>query len=61
MSLKPQPTGPVPDDTARVARAVFPKVNLCLTYVMRSESPTTILTLEYCSPKLVNPLLAPGA
>jgi transposase len=31
MSLKPQPTGPVPDDTARVARAVFPKSNLCLT------------------------------
>jgi transposase len=31
MSLKPQPTGPVPDDTARVARAVFPKGNLCLT------------------------------
>jgi hypothetical protein len=25
MSMHPQPIGPVPDDTARVARAAFPK------------------------------------
>jgi transposase len=28
MSLQPQPLGPVPDDTARVARAAFPQGNL---------------------------------
>src|SRR3982751_1663728 len=30
MSLHPQPVGPVPDDTARVARAAFPRGNFCL-------------------------------
>ena len=25
MSLQPEPAGPVPDETARVARAAFPK------------------------------------
>lgn len=28
MSMHPQPIGPVPEDTARVARAAFPKGNL---------------------------------
>jgi hypothetical protein len=27
MSLRPQPIEPVPEDTARVARAAFPKGN----------------------------------
>ncbi len=27
MSLHPQPVGPVPEETARVARAAFPKGN----------------------------------
>ena len=27
MSLRPQPLAPVPDETARVARAAFPKGN----------------------------------
>lgn len=30
MSLQPQPLGPVPAETARVARAAFPKGSLCL-------------------------------
>ena len=30
MSLHPTSLGPVPEDTARVARAAFPKGNLCL-------------------------------
>lgn len=30
MSLRPDPMGPVPEETARVARAVFRKGNLCL-------------------------------
>ena len=30
MSLQPQPIGPVPEDTARVARAAFPKGNTYL-------------------------------
>ncbi len=30
MSLQPQPLGPVPAETARVARAAFPKGTLCL-------------------------------
>ena len=28
MSMRPKPIGPVPQDTARVARAAFPKGNL---------------------------------
>ena len=31
MSLQPQPIGPVPEETSRVARAAFPKGNLYLT------------------------------
>ena len=31
MSLKPRPIQPVPDETARVARAAFPKGNVYLT------------------------------
>jgi len=31
MSLQPQPIGPVPEETVRVARAAFPKGNLYLT------------------------------
>ncbi len=30
MSMHPQPIGPVPEDTARVARAVFPKETTCI-------------------------------
>jgi len=30
MSLQPQPVGPVPAETARIARSAFPKNNLCL-------------------------------
>lgn len=30
MSLKPKPMEPVPEETARIARAAFPKGNLCL-------------------------------
>ena len=35
MSLHPQPLGPVPEETARVARAAFPKGNLYMR--MRDE------------------------
>jgi transposase len=28
MSMHPQPIGPIPEDTARVARAAFPKGNV---------------------------------
>ena len=31
MSLKPRPIPPVPDETARIARAAFPKGNPYLT------------------------------
>ena len=30
MSLHPDPIGPVPEDTARIARAAFRKGNLCM-------------------------------
>ncbi len=30
MSLQPQPIGPVPEETARVARAAFPRGNACM-------------------------------
>ena len=35
MSLNPQPTGPVPEVTARVARAAFPEGNAFMQ--MRDE------------------------
>jgi len=35
MSLKPEPIGPVPQETARVAKAAFPKGSLFLR--MRDE------------------------
>ena len=35
MSLQPQPLGPVPDETARVARAALPKGNVYMR--MRDE------------------------
>jgi transposase len=35
MSLRPQPVPPVPDETARVTRAAFPKGNLYL--LLRDE------------------------
>ncbi len=35
MSMHPQPIAPVPEDTARVARAAFPKGNLYMK--MRDE------------------------
>jgi transposase len=35
MSLQPQPTGPIPDETQRVARAAFPKGNVYMR--MRDE------------------------
>lgn len=31
MSLRPQPVGPVPDETVRIARAAFPKGTLAIT------------------------------
>ena len=30
MSLKPQPIGPVPEETARIARAAYPRGNIYL-------------------------------
>jgi len=35
MSLKPEPIGPIPQETARVAKAAFPKGSLFLR--MRDE------------------------
>ena len=35
MSLKPEPIQPVPIETARVAKAAFPKGNLCITLRVR--------------------------
>ncbi len=35
MSLKPEPIGPVPQETARIAKAAFPKGSLFLR--MRDE------------------------
>jgi hypothetical protein len=41
MSLKPEPIGPIPEETARIARAAFPKGNLYL----RLRAITTYLEL----------------
>ena len=30
MSLKPQPIGPIPEETARIARAAYPRGNIYL-------------------------------
>lgn len=32
MSLHPQSIGPVPEDTAHIARAAFPRGNLCIRF-----------------------------
>jgi transposase len=36
MSMRPKPIGPVPEDTARVARAAFPKVYIQMRDVLGS-------------------------
>lgn len=40
MSMQPQPLPPVPEDTAAVARAAFPKA----TFISRSGIPSTAST-----------------
>jgi transposase len=47
MSLHPQPVGPVPDDTARVARAAFPRGNPCLR--LRDELGTLFSDEDFTS------------
>jgi transposase len=61
MSLKPQPTGLVPDDTARVARAVFPKGNLCLTLRDEIGIPYNDSDFGELFSSTGNPPLAPSA
>ncbi len=39
MSLQPHPIGPIPEDTARVARAAFPKGNV---YMQMRDAPGTV-------------------
>src|SRR6185436_66561 len=46
MSLKPSPMQPVPEETARVARAAFPKGNPYLT--LRDELGTIFVDADFC-------------
>ena len=59
MSLKPSPIQPVPEETARVARAVFRKGNPLLK--MRDELGTIFQDEDFADlfPKLGQPGLAP--
>ena len=45
MCLKPEPAVPVPEQTARVAKAAFPKGSLCLT--IRDELGTLFSDAQY--------------
>ncbi len=47
MSLQPQPIGPVPEETVRVARAAFPKGNLYLT--LRDEIGTLYSDIDFAA------------
>ena len=47
MSLHPQPMGPVPEETARVARAAFPRGNSCLR--LRDELGTLFSDADFAS------------
>lgn len=47
MSLQPQPIGPVPEETSRVARAAFPKGNLYLT--LRDEIGTLYSDFDFAA------------
>ncbi len=52
MSLKPEPIGPVPQETARVAKAAFPKGSLAMSaFCMYPGSPSSSCGshLEGCS------------
>lgn len=59
MSLRPQPVAPVPDETARVARAAFPKGNLYM--LLRDEFGTLATDEEFAPlfPKRGQPAAAP--
>ena len=59
MSLKIEPIPPVPDDTARVARAAFPKGNLYLK--MRDELGTFYADADFTAlfPKRGQPAFSP--
>ena len=43
MSMRPKPIGPVPEDTARVARAAFPKGNALHANERRARQPSTTM------------------
>jgi transposase len=60
MSLRPQPGAPVPEETARVARAAFPKGNPYLT--LRDELETIYADSLFAAlfPKRGQPAEAPG-
>jgi transposase len=47
MTLHPQPIGPVPEETVRVARAAFPRANSCLR--LRDELGTLFSDGDFAS------------
>lgn len=47
MSLQPQPIGPVPDDTTRVARSAFPRGNTCMA--VRDELGTIFRDTDFAA------------
>ena len=59
MSLKPEPIGPVPEETARLAKAVFPEG--CTFIKMRDELGTLFQDEMFAAlfPKEGQPALAP--
>ena len=61
MSLKPVPIQPVPEETARIARAAFRKGNPLLS--LRDELGAIFADVDFADlfPKLGQPALPPGA
>lgn len=60
MSLKPQAIGPVPEETARIARAAYPKGNIYMQLRDDSGRSMRMNSSLTCSRSVVNPLRHPG-
>ena len=60
MSLKSLPMPPIPEETSRVAQAVFPRGNVVMQVVTRWEASTLLRHLLPCSLLTANLLYPRG-
>jgi transposase len=61
MSLRPEPIGPVPEETARVARAAFPRGNSWLRLRDELAPATRTRRSRRCFPRTADRRRRPGA